>query len=261
MKERRKTPRYAIHLFFFIVSSGIIFFVGLQFFVPAGAKLTGSYDAESLLYIASAPLAYRGSDSCGTSSCHSPIFIKWSGGAHGARKEQSKCEVCHGPQGGHPDNASMLKKVTGDGDITKLCLSCHQKLKARSATGQPQISPQQHPYPHKEVLKCSKCHDPHSPEIDTQNSKSTPTNRNAGKLVESNKPTGISIGSECFSCHGPLGRGGFAPILAGQPFEVLRDKLIKFRSGELKGTMMNPIVSKMKDKEIETLAQYFAGLS
>ena len=77
---------------------------------------------------------------------------------------------------------------------------------------------------------------------------------------KSDTPDEASIASSCFSCHGPSGRGGFAPVLAGQSYEVLKDKLIKFRSGELKGSMMNPIATKLKDKEIDFLAHYFADI-
>ncbi len=278
MKGKPRIPQYAVRLVVLIVFAGTVFFVGLRFFVPEGSKLTGSYDAKSLLYIASAPVEYAGSDSCGTSSCHESLFKKWAEGAHGARKEQSKCEACHGPQGKHPGKIKKLPKVRGDGDIVELCLTCHRKMKARSTTGQPQISPQEHPYPHEGVLTCTQCHNPHSPGFNEPASAAvnSPANSSPANLQESaadnkdksartdgapsEESKAASLASGCFSCHGPRGRGGFAPVLAGQSYEALKDKLIKFRSGELKGTMMNPIASKLKDKEIETLAHYFAGL-
>ena len=260
MKGKYKIPQYAVRLVVLIVLAGTTFFVGLRFFVPEGSKLTGSYDAASLLYIASAPVEYSSSKSCGTTDCHSLLFKKWSEGAHGAREEQSKCEVCHGPQGEHPEKVKKLPKVRGDGDIVELCLTCHRQMKARSTTGQPQISPQEHPYPHKEVLTCLKCHDPHSPGFSVPESSARVTEGTADNSEKSGTPDEASIASSCFSCHGPSGRGGFAPILAGQSYEALKDKLTRFRSGELKGTMMNPIATKMKDKEIDTLAHYFAKL-
>ncbi len=108
MKRKNSAPKYAVRLVVFIVAAGGIFFVGLRLFVPDGSKLTGSYDAQSPLYIASAPVAYHGSSSCGTTDCHELVFKKWSEGAHGARKEQSKCEVCHGPQGEHPKKRQYI---------------------------------------------------------------------------------------------------------------------------------------------------------
>lgn len=261
MKGKYKTPRYAIHLIVLIVLAGTVFFVGLRFFVPEGSKLTGTYDAKSLLYIAAAPGQYAGSKSCGATNCHSALFKKWSEGAHGVQQEQSKCEVCHGPQGAHPDKVKKLPKVRGDGDLVELCLTCHRQMKARSTTGQPQISPQQHPYPHKEVLQCTQCHNPHAPEIGAPKSSVKVSEAVADGVKKSDTPDAASIAESCFSCHGLSGRGGFAPVLAGQSYEMLKDKMMKLRSGELKGTMMNPIVKEMKDKQIEALAHYFAGQS
>jgi len=270
MKGKHKTPNYAVRLVVLILFAGITFFVGLRFFIPEGSKLTGSYDAKSLLYIAAAPVEYAGSESCGSTSCHESLFKKWAEGAHGARDEQSKCEACHGPQGNHPGKTKKLPKVRGDGDIVELCLTCHRKMKARSTTGQPQIAPQEHPYPHKEVLICTQCHNPHAPGFNktagkpasdpTSSSISVANNKDKSTSPDVTSSNGESLASSCFSCHGPKGRGGFAPVLASQPYEKLKDKLIKFRSGELKGAVMNPIASKMKDKEIESLAHYFSDL-
>lgn len=263
MTDKNKTPKYAIHLLVLIVLGGTVFFVGLRFFVPEGSKLTGSYDAASLLYIADAPVQYADSASCGTANCHSALYKTWSEGAHGAREDQSQCEVCHGPQGRHPEEVKKLPKVRGEDDIVELCLLCHRKMKARSTTGQPQISPQEHPYPHEGVLSCLKCHDPHSPGIGAPaaGAPASSAKKQESKAQPAATATAVPPQAEgCFSCHGPSGRGGFAPVLAGQSYEGLRDKLMKFRSGELKGTMMNPLVQSMKDDEIELLSRYFAEL-
>ena len=258
MEGRHKVPAYAIRLVVLLVSVGVVFFVGLQLFVPEGSKLTGSYDAKSLLYVAAQPVSYQGSASCGKTNCHEAIFSTWSQGAHGRKKEQSKCEVCHGPQGTHPANQARMVKVRGDGNIVELCLTCHRKLKARSTTGQPQISPQEHPYPHKDILKCTQCHNPHSPGFNKPEA-SSPAPQVAGN-EKSAAPAAESLATNCFPCHGPSGRGGFAPVLAGQSSEVIKDKLTKFRSGELTNPMMSPVASKLKDQEIDMLAAYFAKL-
>ena len=156
MQEQGSTPRYAIRLVAVVVIAALVFFLGLRLFVPEGSKLTGSYDAQSLPYIAAAPLAYASnSQSCGSVNCHSTVYETWAKGAHGARQEQSKCEVCHGPQGDHPKQTKKLPKVRGDGDVVELCLVCHARLKARQNTGQPQIVAQEHPAPHEGVLKCT----------------------------------------------------------------------------------------------------------
>jgi len=261
MEGKNKTPQYAIRLVIVIISAGIIFFGGLQLFVPDGSRLTGSYDAKSLLYIAAAPVSYRGANSCGSPDCHEALVKKWSEGAHGARKEQSKCEVCHGPQGNHPDKTKKLPIVRGDGDIVQLCLTCHRKMKARSATGQPQISPQEHPYPHEGLLKCTQCHNPHSPALGAPQSSAKAAEPAAVKAETNESAEGASAATKCFGCHGPNGQGSFAPKLAGQTYEVLKEKLTKYRSGELKNPLMNPVAKNLKDEEIDVLAHYFATRS
>lgn len=265
MKGKGNPPRYAVRLVILIVFAGVIFFGGLQLFVPEGSKLTGSYDAASLKYIAAAPVSYQGSASCGAANCHETLFKTWSAGAHGAKQEQSKCEVCHGPQGTHPAKGNTLQKVRGDGDIVELCLTCHRKMKARSTTGQPQISPQLHPYPHDGVLTCTQCHNPHSPALGKSTKSAAVTEGDVVNVEKEKAPkeadNGPPIAASCFTCHGPSGRGGFAPVLAGQSYEALKDKLYKYKSGVLKNPMMSPVASPLKDEEVEALAHYFAGVS
>jgi len=144
-----------------------------------------------------------------------------------------------------PKKDNILLKVRGDGDIVQLCLTCHRKMKARSTKGQPQFSPQEHPYPHEGVLTCTQCHGPHSPGLSapvSADKTSTKVTEGAADTMEkSDTLDGASIASNCFGCHGPEGHGGFAPALTGQSFEVLKDKLTKFRSGERASTIMKPI--------------------
>lgn len=261
MTGEGKTPKYAVRLIILVIFAGIVFFGGLQLFVPEGSRLTGSYDAKSLKYIASAPVSYAGSESCGTNGCHETLYKKWAEGAHGARAEKSKCEVCHGPQGDHPAKQNKMVKVRGDGDLVKLCLSCHLKLKARSTTGQPQISPQEHPYPHEGTLVCTQCHNPHAPGMNKTKASSQTAESSTASETKADTSPGGALAANCFGCHGDSGRGGFAPVLAGQKYEVLKEKLTKIKSGEINSPMMSPIVSGMKDEDIDALAKYFAGVS
>lgn len=260
MKRIKKTPRYAVRLVILFVCALILFFGGLRLFVPDGSKLTGSYDAKSLLYIAAAPVSYQGAASCGTVGCHAALFKKWSEGAHGARKEQSKCEVCHGPQGNHPDKSTKLPRVRGNGDLVELCLNCHRKMHARSTTGQPQISPQEHPYPHQGVLLCTQCHDPHAPGIGLPKSSATATTPADGNNKKNSTRDIPASAAKCAACHGQSGRGGFAPVLAGQPYRALKTKLMNFKSGKTTSAIMNPLAAELHEKDIAALARYFARL-
>ena len=258
MIRKIKTPRYALRLVTLIVLAVVVFFGGLRLFVPEGSKLTGTYDAKSLLYIAAAPVAYRGEQSCGTVNCHESVYWKWKEGAHGSNGVQSKCEVCHGPQGDHPAIVKKLPKVRGDGDIVGLCLNCHQRLRARSSTGQPQITPQEHPYPHQGKLLCTQCHDPHSPRLGKPTKSTDKTDDRAARQARVPQSAGIeALAAQCVACHGASGRGGFAPALAEQPRKKLMDALLKFKSGKLTSAMMNPIAAKLDDNDIVLLANYF----
>jgi len=267
MSGKGKTPKYAVRLVIVLLSTVILFFVGLQFLVPGGSRLTGSYDAKSLLYIAAQPVQYAGSQSCGAGNCHTDVYKTWLAGAHGVKQEQSKCEVCHGPQGTHPEKGAKMQKVRGDGNVVELCLTCHHKMKARITTGQPQIVPQQHPFPHEGTLICTQCHNPHSPRIGAP-----PSNTTTSTQSLNNASKGAAVGDtssavekmaagNCFGCHGAAGRGGFAPVLAGQPYQALKLKLEKYKSGELSNPMMNPVAKKLQQQDIDALAQYFAKLS
>lgn len=261
MSGEGRTPKYAIRLLVLFVFAAIVFFGGLQLFVPDGSRLTGSYDAASLKYIATQPVSYASSQSCGATSCHDALYKEWSEGAHGTNENKSKCEVCHGPQGEHPAKQAKLVKVRGDGNVVELCLVCHRQMKARGMTGQPQIVPNQHPYPNDGTLNCMQCHNPHSPGLKKAKA-STPSDSDT-QNAEANTGTspGESLAANCFGCHGDKGKGGFAPVLAGQSYETLKDKLTKMKSGELNSPTMNAIVSPMKDQDLDAIAKYFAGVS
>lgn len=70
----------------------------------------------------------------------------------------------------------------------------------------------------------------------------------------------------CAACHGPTGAGNPAakfPKLAGQHSKYIAIQLRNFRSGARSndaGAMMRNIASKMTDNEIDSVAEYIAGL-
>ncbi|ARU90773.1 c-type cytochrome [Pseudomonas sp. M30-35] len=68
----------------------------------------------------------------------------------------------------------------------------------------------------------------------------------------------------CYSCHGPSAvGGGLFPRLAGQQSSYLKDQLIAWQNKERSGdpdNTMGHIASKLKDSEIQALADYLSAI-
>lgn len=65
----------------------------------------------------------------------------------------------------------------------------------------------------------------------------------------------------CFTCHGTDGRsvGGVPPSLAGQNRELLLQAMKDFRDGKRPATIMHQQAKGYTDRELETIATYFAA--
>jgi cytochrome c553 len=78
-----------------------------------------------------------------------------------------------------------------------------------------------------------------------------------------NNATGVAA---CAACHGPTGTGNPAanfPALNGQHATYIKAQLLNFRSGARAndaGKMMRNVAGKMSDAEIDSVAEYIAGL-
>jgi cytochrome c553 len=78
-----------------------------------------------------------------------------------------------------------------------------------------------------------------------------------------NNATGVAA---CAACHGPTGTGNPAanfPSLQGQQVTYVKNQLLNFRSGARAndaGKMMRNVAGKMSDAEIDSVAEYIAGL-
>lgn len=78
-----------------------------------------------------------------------------------------------------------------------------------------------------------------------------------------NNATGVAA---CAACHGPTGAGNPAanfPALNGQHATYVKAQLLNFRSGARAndaGKMMRNVAAKMSDAEIDSVAEYIAGL-
>lgn len=66
----------------------------------------------------------------------------------------------------------------------------------------------------------------------------------------------------CQGCHGSAGISSSAmwPDLAAQTTAYLESQLKKFKAGERKNAMMNPMAENLSDGDMQNLAAYFASL-
>ncbi len=73
--------------------------------------------------------------------------------------------------------------------------------------------------------------------------------------------SGATIGYTCMGCHGVNGKSpGSIPSIAGQSASALAAKLLAYREGGQKGTIMNRIAKGYTDAEIKAVAEFFAAI-
>ncbi|WP_147305090.1 c-type cytochrome [Alkalilimnicola ehrlichii] len=70
------------------------------------------------------------------------------------------------------------------------------------------------------------------------------------------------LAASCATCHGTQGRmSGAVPPLAGRSYDVLRQQLLAFQSGEAShATVMDRVVANYSEAELEAIARYFAAI-
>lgn len=97
---------------------------------------------------------YQGKERC--SRCHEENFEENQSSKH----LNVQCENCHGPGIDHP---KRVKKLVVD-NSRELCLRCHGKLEyPNSKRGEmPSVDGDRH----MRKRECSKCHDPHHPDLE-----------------------------------------------------------------------------------------------
>jgi len=74
-------------------------------------------------------------------------------------------------------------------------------------------------------------------------------------------PTGQAMAQTCYVCHGPAGRSAPPiPSLARVPADILRGRMMEFRTGQLPSTVMARIAKGYSDEQITAIADYLASL-
>jgi len=74
-------------------------------------------------------------------------------------------------------------------------------------------------------------------------------------------PTGQAMAQTCYVCHGPAGRSAPpTPTIARLPAELLRSRMMDFKSGQLPSTVMARIAKGYSDEQIVAISDYLASL-
>ena len=67
--------------------------------------------------------------------------------------------------------------------------------------------------------------------------------------------------ASCMACHGPDGRAeGTGLAIGGRPAKDLLGKLLAYKSGQLKGTIMHQHAKGYSDEELSRIADHFSAL-
>ena len=67
--------------------------------------------------------------------------------------------------------------------------------------------------------------------------------------------------ASCMACHGPDGRAeGTGLAIGGRPAKDLLGKLLAYKSGQLKGTIMHQHAKGYSDDELARIADHFSAL-
>jgi cytochrome c553 len=67
--------------------------------------------------------------------------------------------------------------------------------------------------------------------------------------------------ASCMACHGPDGRAeGTGLAIGGRPAKDLLGKLLGYKSGQLKGTIMHQHAKGYSDEELARIADHFSAL-
>lgn len=207
----------------------------------------GDYRADAVPEIAAGTPLFKGAEYCQT--CHKDGFAYGSGGAHGS----VQCEICHGPDPGHPDNTQMSVPAS----TIEICTLCHEALPARPAQ-HPQIVVADHPSPDEAGEQCHSCHDPHSP----GDGGSIAGVAGADSETADSSATLLAAVPGCAKCHGDFGEGRRKnPAIAGLETNTFIDLINMYASGSREHKAMNRYASELSAEEILELARYYEQLA
>lgn len=129
---------------------GVLAFLAVRaWLVPHSFGQYGHYRGDAIAEVAALPVIHAGHQTCET--CHTDISAEMSKGKHAG----VACEACHGPQGRHASDLSILPPKP---DPAVLCAQCHEASAAK-----PKWFPQVVTAEHSGGLVCTTCHPQHDP--------------------------------------------------------------------------------------------------
>jgi len=74
-------------------------------------------------------------------------------------------------------------------------------------------------------------------------------------------PTGRAMAQTCYVCHGPAGRSAPPiPIIARVPADILRTRMIEFKTEQRPSTVMARIAKGYSDEQITAISDYLGSL-
>lgn len=85
----------------------------------------------------------------------------------------------------------------------------------------------------------------------------------AARAAASPAQLGEKLYTGCVACHGPAGKGGLGPQLAGQSTTAITSALTQYKNGETRGaqsSLMWSQAAQLSDSDIENLAAYIETL-
>lgn len=129
---------------------GIVAFLAIRaYLAPKSFGEYGHYRGDAIAEIAALPVIHAGHQICET--CHADLFEEKSKGKHAG----IACEACHGPQGKHAGDISIVPPKP---DAAVLCAQCHEASAAK-----PKWFAQVVTAEHSGGLVCTACHPAHNP--------------------------------------------------------------------------------------------------
>ncbi len=144
-----------------LVLAVVIFVIVRQMMIPASFGQYGRYRGNSISENASLNAAYAGSSNdCG--ECHQQEFMALAQAQH----REIDCQSCHGPAAKHVSKPAVTSPIVQE--TAELCNSCHRQIAGRQdgkiVTVRPLL--------HSGGVNCTRCHNPHRPQLSFEGDKS-----------------------------------------------------------------------------------------